>query len=331
MWINGISWSRHDCRNIWILFTVHSTKFKFDGFGLKLWFSSIYSLKPINSKKNTWVVTSEYTYSSFDSSVHYLWMHVIKIIFIYCLRWYLISLVCFLHALISCSRNVNDLSFWSFFWKIVYNKAICSSYKMDFMWPISPSLLSVLIMAGSIQLFQSVQKYYQTLGIHPDRQSNLFNYRNSFAILCYFLNGISALAFFLCKASTVSEYGGAIYSFISQLCILYTLFVQIWQMPNILKLIAAFEEFISQSQYNYINIITKIIAHRMNAWMMHHAPTFCGAINSERLFYIWIPVCYSLQTQLRNVVLYSTHQAFWIDRSKKSQSCLLTNWQCIID
>lgn len=111
------------------------------------------------------------------------------------------------------------------------------------------SFLSVLIMAGSVQLFQSVQKYYCTLGIHRDSQSNLFNYRNVFAILSYALNGISALAFLLCKARTVSEYGGAIYSFISQSCILYTLFVQMRQMPNILKLIANFEKFIGKSEY----------------------------------------------------------------------------------
>lgn len=120
---------------------------------------------------------------------------------------------------------------------------------MDFIWPMPSSLLWVLTMAGSIQLFQPLQKYYQTLGIYPDRQSSLFNYKNLFAILCISLNGISALAFFLCKANTISEYGCAMYSFISQSCILYTLFIQLWQIPNILKLIASFQEFIGQSKY----------------------------------------------------------------------------------
>lgn len=104
-------------------------------------------------------------------------------------------------------------------------------------------------MAGSIQLFQSVRKCYRTLGIHPDPQSYLFNYRNLFAILCYSLSGISTLSFLLCKANTVPEYGFCIYAFTSQLCILYTLFIQMWQMPNILKLIASFEEFIGSSEY----------------------------------------------------------------------------------
>lgn len=103
-------------------------------------------------------------------------------------------------------------------------------------------------MAGSIQLFQSIQKFYRTLGIYPDPQSNLFNYRNLFAIFCYLLNGISALAYFLLEANTISEYGATFFTFISEVYILYFLFVQMWQMPNILKLIASFEKFIEESK-----------------------------------------------------------------------------------
>lgn len=131
--------------------------------------------------------------------------------------------------------------------EIYWNK---TGYKAYFIWPIPSSLLSRLIMAGSIQLFQSVKKYSQTLGIYPDSQLNLFNFRNLFAIFCFFVNCISALAFFLFKANTILEYGVAFYSVISQLYIFYILFVQMWQMSNILKLIARFEKFIEKSKYS---------------------------------------------------------------------------------
>lgn len=115
------------------------------------------------------------------------------------------------------------------------------------------SFLSTLIMSGSIQLFQSVQEYYQTLGILPNSQSNRkFSVTFPKLIPIFFLSMscISSSAFLLFEAKTTSEYGGAFYAFISELCILYIFFVQVWQMPNTLQLVANFEKFIEKSKYH---------------------------------------------------------------------------------
>lgn len=104
-------------------------------------------------------------------------------------------------------------------------------------------------MAGSIELFKSTKLYYQTLGILPEHQSNIFNFRNLFVIFCYFINGISSLVFFLLEAHTISEFGITFYAFVSELSILYFLLVQMWQMPNILALIASFDQFIAERKH----------------------------------------------------------------------------------
>lgn len=112
-------------------------------------------------------------------------------------------------------------------------------------------------MAYTIQLFQPVQKYYQTLGIES-HQNSLFNFRNLFAIFCFLMCFTSTLAFFLFKANTILEYGATFYAFISETYILYFLFVQMWQMANISKLIASFENLIKESKHNTTNSRHKI-------------------------------------------------------------------------
>lgn len=126
------------------------------------------------------------------------------------------------------------------------------------------SLLSTLIMASSIR--QTVQKYYQILGILPDSRSKRnfsINFLNLIPINVFLTGCTSAFAFLLLEANTILEFGGAFFVFISQLCSLYILFIQMWKMPNTLKLITNFEKFIEKSRYhaayNTQNIFFKLM------------------------------------------------------------------------
>lgn len=140
------------------------------------------------------------------------------------------------------------------------NRDVIKWYKMNFIWPIPFSILSTLIMTASIQLFRSVHNYCQILGVTPKSQSNRkisINFRNLIPIFLFLTGCISSCAYFLFEADTILKKGNAFYAFISSLCILYILFVQIWQMPNTLKLIANFEEFIEKSKYLTNTLETK--------------------------------------------------------------------------
>lgn len=82
-------------------------------------------------------------------------------------------------------------------------------------------------------------------------------------IYCVFVflssSSITALAFVLFEANTISEYGAAIYSFISESHILYIFFIQLCQMPNILELIENFGGMIKEkSNYIFLHSSLKI-------------------------------------------------------------------------
>lgn len=104
-------------------------------------------------------------------------------------------------------------------------------------------------MATSTHLFQSIQKYYQLLGIYPTLLNNKCspNARNLMVLFCYVQYGISALAFFVMEAESVLEYGISFYTYISMLYCVYYFLILYKQMPKILQLIEQFEQFMDKS------------------------------------------------------------------------------------
>lgn len=107
------------------------------------------------------------------------------------------------------------------------------------------SLSSLQIMAGRIKLFRSVENTYKSIGIYT-RQSNQFfavNFRKVFFLLLMLLSTCSFFANFLLETSVES-----LYNFIADLLDVSYLFVTIWQMPNIVRLIETYEQFIERSK-----------------------------------------------------------------------------------
>lgn len=134
-------------------------------------------------------------------------------------------------------NRLND--FWNF-WQINKMK---STHKV--------SCLSISVMAGSVKLFQCIQNYYQTMGIMNSYQSQQifsFNWKNLSFFCAMILMFISTFSFFLFNASTVADYGSSFFGSVSYLNTIVDFITNIWQIPNILLLIAVFEKYIEMSK-----------------------------------------------------------------------------------
>lgn len=125
------------------------------------------------------------------------------------------------------------------------------------------SCISAAAMAGSIQLFQSIQKYFQTIGICPSDSSKLdsFNWRIFLALFCYAQQIASASVFFICQAKSVLDYGCSFYTSISMTYCVYYFVILIRQKPQILELIESCEAFIEHRKCPTKNFVwTEIFA-----------------------------------------------------------------------
>lgn len=109
-------------------------------------------------------------------------------------------------------------------------------------------------MAERIKLFHSVQKFNQTLGIHPSRpdQRYSFNFSSAIVLLLIVLTFISSVAYFLYKAKTIEEHVQTFYISLTALCITIDFLTMCWKMTNILQLIEKYEEFIKKSKFTVI-------------------------------------------------------------------------------
>lgn len=108
------------------------------------------------------------------------------------------------------------------------------------------SLLSIVIMDGSVQLFQLVQKFYQTMGISS---SQTINWRNSSFLLAMFLQSISLFAFLLFEAKSILERGLLVFIIITDIYSISDFSITLWRRPEILKLIKLCEKFIEKSMF----------------------------------------------------------------------------------
>lgn len=103
----------------------------------------------------------------------------------------------------------------------------------------------------TMKLFQSVRKFYQTIGIDlpQSNQKCLFNIKNVVPLLCTTHVFISALCAFLFEVKSIPEYGIAFYVSITGFSMTIFFFMIISNMPNIFQLIAGFEGFIEKSKF----------------------------------------------------------------------------------
>lgn len=114
--------------------------------------------------------------------------------------------------------------------------------------PISSQLTA--IMAGKIKLFQSVQKYHQTMGIfqlQPNQKWLTFNARNLLFLMSFAQLIVAPIAFSIFHAKTTIEFGSCYYAYISEIGSAIYFLIQMWQINNFCELIEHFEEFIEES------------------------------------------------------------------------------------
>lgn len=117
------------------------------------------------------------------------------------------------------------------------------------------SLKLSLTMASPIKLFQSLKQFYKTLDVYSPQQSNPYNTFN-LKILCISIliinHFVSSIAYFLCLAESIQEFGDSLFAALSELLCLAYFTVIISKMHNIFELIDKYEEFIGKSTTNFL-------------------------------------------------------------------------------
>lgn len=109
---------------------------------------------------------------------------------------------------------------------------------------------SLVIMAGSIKLFQSVQNLYKTMGIFSPNPNQIFssNPKKLFFLLSLTIILSSHFAYFFYKTTFKVDSGKSFSQSISILIALIDFLLSIWKMPGILQLIKMYDAFIKGSK-----------------------------------------------------------------------------------
>lgn len=109
-------------------------------------------------------------------------------------------------------------------------------------------------MSFNVKLFQSVQEYFQTMGIYPTQPNQKYSFNlMSFLILVSMLVFlVPSMAFFLLKAETIEEYYNTFYASSSVLAYIACFMVNVWKMTNLLDLIARYERNILRSKLCFL-------------------------------------------------------------------------------
>lgn len=132
--------------------------------------------------------------------------------------------------------------------ELVFHVSLCDMYlKLSFIKCAFSSCLSGT-MAGTMALFQTVQKIYETMAIHPSRsQPNRFhslNVKLQFFLLINIFILITASGFFVFKANTIQALSDSFYVSLTHVFCLIYITIKIWKVTAILQLIDQFELFI---------------------------------------------------------------------------------------
>lgn len=105
-------------------------------------------------------------------------------------------------------------------------------------------------------LFQTVQRIYKTMAIHPSlSQSNQFcslNVKIQFYLIITSQTLFGSTAFLFCKANTIQSMADSFYvSLTHAVCLIYIL-ITMWKVADILQLIDKCEKFIEKSELKQI-------------------------------------------------------------------------------
>lgn len=114
-----------------------------------------------------------------------------------------------------------------------------------------------------IKLFQSLRKYFQTLGtLSPESNENhRFNPRNVFVLCCYIQMFASVLAFTMLKATAVVEFGLNYYGYMTEVLCVFAILTQIYCMVDILALVESCEKFIEMSKSTNVRFCGDVCNH----------------------------------------------------------------------
>lgn len=145
--------------------------------------------------------------------------------------------------------NEKNIFFMNDFWAENFDSRNCKMilYKRRHI-----SQLSQLQSLPTMNFFQSVRKFYETLGIcslHLN-QTYFFNVKIFFFYFVIAFVWISEIAFCLFEAASVADYGKSFYAFVTQFSLFWGFLTTIWLISNILKLIGRYEMFIAKSKWH---------------------------------------------------------------------------------
>ena len=131
-------------------------------------------------------------------------------------------------------------------------------------------------MAGSIKLFQFVQKCHQTLGILPRQPNPKQKQLSSHSIQAIFLTCLAqyiftTAAFLLFKAKSMFDYGFSFFILIGLANCIAIYLIFIWQSENTLKFIENCEGFIEKSKFCWYEIFRFWVNWVIGCW-----PKFIG-------------------------------------------------------
>lgn len=113
---------------------------------------------------------------------------------------------------------------------------------------------SARMVNNQVKLFESVQKFYQTMGLlgsipcEMGIQSSKSNSKSLFFLFSMTLLLSSVTAFLLLEVTNMKGFGMSFYGTTTDLNILIDFVITVWQMPTIVNLIKVSEKFIEQSK-----------------------------------------------------------------------------------
>lgn len=134
-------------------------------------------------------------------------------------------------------------------------------------------------MAGSVKLYQTILKCYDTTGVYSiqSNQSRPFNLRSFIFLLANVLYFVSELTYILFRANTMLEYGFSVFLGLTTANASAQFMLTISRMPNILKLIEMCESFIESSKLMMLSqmiwsewIIWVLCFNRTAKWATHN-------------------------------------------------------------
>lgn len=114
----------------------------------------------------------------------------------------------------------------------------------------SDSFSFFIKMAGSIKIFQFIQKYYQTVGIFPSKshriESSSINVKNVVFFIGILPYIVSLSAFLAFQVNSMLDVGISVFILISMVSTVFFYIIPTGQMKNTLMFVANCERFIEQ-------------------------------------------------------------------------------------